>query len=128
VALIILPIFALANTAIVLSGDIGQSLSQSHSIGIILGLVVGKPLGIFLMAYLAVRFGLCALPSDLNWKAIFGAGLLGGIGFTMSIFITLLAFDNAAMINDAKLSILLASFFSGTLGFVVLHKLFRRPV
>ena len=126
VAFIILPIFALANTAIVLSGDLGQTLSQSHSVGIMLGLVVGKPLGIFLMAYLAVRFGLCSLPSDLNWKAIFGVGLLGGIGFTMSIFITLLAFDDAAMINDAKLSILLASLIAGVFGFLMLHRLFRR--
>lgn len=126
VAFIILPIFALANTAIVLSGDLGQTFSQSHSAGILLGLVVGKPLGIFLLAYLAVRLGLCSLPSDLNWKAIFGVGLLGGIGFTMSIFITLLAFDNTTMINDAKLSILLASLMAGVVGFVVLHRLFRR--
>ncbi len=118
VAFIVLPIFALANTAIILSGDIGQTLTQNYSIGIAVGLVVGKPLGIFLLTFLAVSFGLCKLPDDLNWKSIVGVGFLGGIGFTMSIFIALLAFDNQTIINNAKFVILISSLIAGLIGFV----------
>ena len=121
VAFMILPIFALANTAIVFSGDIAQTLTENHSLGIALGLIVGKPLGIFVLTFLAVTFGLCKLPNDLNWKSIFGVGLLAGIGFTMSIFITLLAFDNEAIINNSKLVILLSSLTAGFLGFITLR-------
>lgn len=120
VAFLILPIFALANTAIIISGDITQTLTENYSIGITLGLIVGKPLGIFLITFLAVSIRLCKLPDDLTWKHIFGVGLLGGIGFTMSIFITLLAFDNETIINNAKLVILLSSLIAGLLGFFVL--------
>ena len=126
VAFIILPIFALANTAIVLSGDIGQTLSQNYSLGIALGLIVGKPVGIFLLTFLAVTFGLSKLPGDLNWKVILSVGFLGGIGFTMSIFITLLAFDNEIIINNAKLVILISSFVAGLIGFLSL-KLTLKP-
>ena len=121
VAFIILPIFALANTAIVFSGDISQTLTQNYSLGIALGLIVGKPLGIFLFTFLAVTFGFCKLPNDLNWKSIFGIGLLGGIGFTMSIFVTLLAFDNETIINNSKLIILISSLIAGLFGFFVLN-------
>ena len=120
VAFIILPIFALANTAIVMSGDIGQTLTQNYSIGIAVGLIVGKPLGIFLLTFLAVTFGLCKLPDDISWKSILGVGFLGGIGFTMSIFITLLAFDNETIINNAKFVILISSLIAGLIGFVSL--------
>jgi NhaA family Na+:H+ antiporter len=118
VAFIILPIFALANTAIILSGDIGQTLTQNYSIGIAVGLIAGKPLGIFLLTFLAVKFGLCKLPDDLNWKSILGVGFLGGIGFTMSIFIALLAFNNETIINNAKFVILISSLIAGLIGFV----------
>jgi Na+:H+ antiporter, NhaA family len=117
VAYFILPIFALANTAIILSGDMGQTLTENYSIGIAVGLIVGKPLGIFLLTFLAVTFGLCKLPDDLNWKSILGVGFLGGIGFTMSIFITLLAFDNETIINNAKFVILISSLIAGLIGF-----------
>ena len=120
VAFVILPIFALANTAINLNGNIGHILTQNYSLGIALGLIVGKPIGIFVFSFLAVKLGFCKLPKDLNWKAIFGVGLLGGIGFTMSIFITLLAFDNETTINNAKLIILLSSLLAGTLGLLSL--------
>ncbi|GIM53530.1 Na+/H+ antiporter NhaA [Capnocytophaga cynodegmi] len=120
VAFVILPIFALANTAILSNGNISETLTENYSLGILLGLVLGKPLGIFLLTYLAVTFGFCKLPSELNWKSIFGVGLLGGIGFTMSIFITLLAFDNELIINNAKLIILISSLLAGSLGFVTL--------
>ncbi len=118
VAFIILPIFALANTAIILSSDIGQTLTQNYSLGIAVGLIVGKPLGISLLTFLAVTFGLCKLPDDINWKSILGVGFLGGIGFTMSIFITLLAFDNETIVNNAKFVILISSLIAGLIGFV----------
>ena len=120
VAFIILPVFALANTAIVMSGDISKILTENYSLGIALGLIIGKPLGIFLITFIAVKTGICKLPSDLNWKSVLGVGFLGGIGFTMSIFITLLAFDNETVINNAKFIILLSSLIAGVLGFVFL--------
>ena len=120
VAFIILPIFALANTAIIFNGNIAQTLTENNSLGIALGLIVGKPLGIFLLSFLSVTFGLCKLPTDLNWKSIFGVGLLAGIGFTMSIFVTLLAFDNETIINNSKLVILISSLTAGLLGFLTL--------
>ncbi|HLO45988.1 MAG TPA: Na+/H+ antiporter NhaA [Leadbetterella sp.] len=125
VAFAILPIFALANTAIVLEGDISTVLTQNYSIGIALGLIVGKPLGIFSLSLIAVKLGLCKLPDDLTWKGLFGLGALGGIGFTMSIFITLLAFDNQAIINNAKLVILLSSLLAGIIGFLGLKSILK---
>lgn len=122
VAFVILPLFAIANTCIAITGDWHEGLSHENSIGIILGLVVGKPVGIFLFSLFAVAIGICKLPKDLKWKNIFGVGMLGGIGFTMSIFITLLAFknDGEEVITYSKIAILLASFLSGTLGFICL--------
>lgn len=126
VAFIILPIFALANTAIVVSGDITHTLAENNSLGIALGLIVGKPLGIFVVTFLAVTLGLCKLPTDLHWKSIFGVGLLAGIGFTMSIFITLLAFDDETIINNSKLVILLSSLAAGFLGFISLRQTLKQ--
>lgn len=129
VAFVILPIFALANTAIFFEGDISEILTQNNSLGIALGLIVGKPLGIFLLSFLAVSFGLCKLPSDINWKSVLGVGFLAGIGFTMSIFITLLAFDNDIMvINNSKLVILLSSLMAGLIGFVSLKLILKNTV
>lgn len=119
VAFIILPIFALANTGILVGADWLQSLSSMNSMGIAAGLIAGKPLGVTLFCFLAVMMGICRLPSDLNWRHIFGAGILGGIGFTMSIFITNLAFStNPEIINASKMVILLASLTAGALGFL----------
>ena len=119
VAFLILPIFALANTGIVIGSSWLQDLSSTNSLGILMGLVIGKPLGITLVAYLAVLLGVCRLPADMNWKHVFGAGLLGGIGFTMSIFITNLAFTGeVALINASKIAILLASMLAGSIGFL----------
>lgn len=120
VAFIILPLFALANTCIALGNDWGGSLTDDNSLGIIAGLVFGKPLGIWLFSFIGVGLGLCTLPNDLKWKNILGAGFLGGIGFTMSIFITLLAFDHLDTINNSKIAILAASIIAGTIGFVML--------
>ncbi len=126
VAFIILPIFALANTAISISGNLGQVLTENYSAGVAIGLIIGKPLGIFLLTYTAVKSGLCKLPADLNWKNIFGVGVLGGIGFTMSIFITLLAFENETIINNTKLTILLSSLVAGILGFLLLKATLKK--
>lgn len=122
VAFIILPLFALANTAIVLGSDIVETLHLHYSMGIMLGLVVGKPLGIALFSFIAVSIGLCKLPNDLNWKTIISVGFLGGIGFTMSIFVTLLAFDDHHIINNAKFIILLSSLTAGIIGFLALKQ------
>ena len=128
VAFVILPAFALANTGIVLGAGALDRLAGVNSLGIMLGLLVGKPAGITLLSFVAVAAGVCRLPLDLNWRHVFGAGLLGGIGFTMSIFITNLAFPGSAdEINVSKMSILLASLAAGTAGFVWL-KLFGAPV
>ncbi len=120
VAFFILPLFALANTCIPLGDHLLPSLLHANSVGIILGLVIGKPLGIVLFSLLGVGIGLCTLPSDLKWKNIIGAGFLGGIGFTMSIFITLLAFDDAEVIDHSKIAILVASLLAGCIGFFFL--------
>jgi NhaA family Na+:H+ antiporter len=122
VAFIILPIFALANTGVVIDSGWQKELLSTNGAGIIGGLVLGKPLGITLLSFGAVTIGVCRLPADLKWRHIFGAGLLGGIGFTMSIFITNLAFTgNAEFINASKIAILLASLSAGVLGFVWLR-------
>ena len=128
VAFFILPVFALANTAIVIGVGALPGLTANNSLGIISGLLIGKPLGITLLSFVAVSVGVCRLPLDLNWKHVFGAGLLGGIGFTMSIFITNLAFTGQAeVINASKMAILLASLTAGMVGFLWL-KLFGQPV
>ncbi len=121
VAFLILPLFAVANTCIPLSGNIREGLSQTYSLGIIAGLAIGKPLGILLFSFIAVALGFCTLPDGLNWKRITGAGFLGGIGFTMSIFITLLAFDDSDIINNSKIAILAASLLSGITGYFWLN-------
>ena len=103
--------------AIVIGPDWLAELSSANGLGIRFGLVVGKPLGITLFCLAAVAGGLCRLPSGLGWRHIFGAGLLGGIGFTMSIFIANLAFPgNAQEIDAAKMAILAASLLAGILG------------
>jgi NhaA family Na+:H+ antiporter len=127
VAFVILPIFALCNTGIIIGADWAQNLTSANSAGIIAGLVIGKPLGITLLSFAAVAIGICRLPLDLNWRHIAGAGLLGGIGFTMSIFITNLAFvGNSEIINASKMAIFLASLTAGTIGFLWL-KLLGKP-
>ncbi|MBI5214273.1 MAG: Na+/H+ antiporter NhaA [Ignavibacteriae bacterium] len=118
VAYFILPLFACANTAIALSLHTFQdSFVQPFALGIFFGLVVGKSVGIMVFSYFSVFIGLCKLPSDINWKQLSGVGFLGGIGFTMSIFITLLAFDESDIINNSKIMILLASLIAGTVGY-----------
>jgi NhaA family Na+:H+ antiporter len=119
VAFIILPIFALANTGITIEAGWMNDLMSANSLGIMLGLILGKPLGVSLFCCFAVITGICHLPADLKWLHIVGAGILGGIGFTMSIFITNLAFPaSVEIINAAKMAILFASLSAGVLGFI----------
>jgi NhaA family Na+:H+ antiporter len=124
VAFLILPIFALANTGILIGSGWAGELTSANSLGIMVGLAIGKPMGITLLSFIAVTIGICRLPLDLNWKHILGAGLLGGIGFTMSIFITNLAFaGDASVINASKMAILIASVTAGAIGFIWLKLL-----
>lgn len=126
VAFLILPIFALANTGILLSGDWPRTLVSHNSLGIIAGLVLGKPIGILLFCFLAIRSKRCQLPEQTNWGQLLGVGLLAGIGFTMSIFITNLAFDNEAIIQHSKIAILAASLIAGLLGYSCLFASLRK--
>jgi NhaA family Na+:H+ antiporter len=105
---LILPLFALANTAILIPSNFIQSLNTTVSMGILFGLVIGKPLGIFLVSRLLVALNLASLPRHIEWKQVFGMGTLAGIGFTMSIFTTMLAFADLASRDIAKISILSA--------------------
>jgi len=126
VAFIILPIFALANTAIIINFNSSGTLIPNYAIGIIAGLVIGKPVGIYLFSFLSVKFKVAQLPEDLLWKPILGVALLGGIGFTMSIFITLLAFTDTEIINHAKLYIIIASLLSGIIGLFYLKVVLKK--
>lgn len=128
VSFLILPIFALANTAIALSFKDSKSLFPIYAYAIIFGLVIGKPLGIFLFSYLSVKLNFSKLPSDLNWPKIIGVGILGGIGFTMSIFITLLAFTDEQVINNTKLHIIMASLIAGILGLLFLKSVLKEEI
>lgn len=128
VAFVILPLFALANTGIALDDNWAGSLSHACSLGIMAGLIIGKPLGIWLFSFIGVGLGICALPNDLKWKNIFGAGLLGGIGFTMSIFITLLAFDDETTVTNSKIAILLASAIAGLIGLIWLKMTLKNTI
>ena len=121
VAFVIMPVFAFANAGVTLEGDIGAAFSSPLTIGIILGLLVGKPLGIVLFAWIAVKVGFAALPQYVSWVQVTGVGLLGGIGFTMAIFISSLAFSDAELITQSKLSIFVASIMTGILGYVILR-------
>lgn len=121
VAFLILPLFALANTAITFPSNWTEGLMHTNSLGILLGLAIGKPLGIFLITFIAVYLGFCKLPQGLKWQHIIGAGMLGGIGFTMSIFITLLAFDNPQYIVSSKIAILIASLLAAIIGLLFLR-------
>jgi NhaA family Na+:H+ antiporter len=117
----IMPLFALANAGVPLGEGIAEALSSPVALGIVLGLVVGKPLGITLFAWLAVRSGLSELPEGTGWRHIYGAGWLAGIGFTMSLFITDLAFSEDSLVEVAKLDILGASLIAGAVGWTILR-------
>lgn len=120
VYLLILPLFVLSNTAIVLQGAMLRNIFQPHAMGIIAGLLVGKPLGIVLFSWIVLALGWAKLPAQMTRKHLWGAGCLGGIGFTMSIFIATLSFADPLMVDSAKIAILLASVAAAVLGGVLL--------
>ncbi len=121
VAFLIMPLFALVNTAIVLNVEALSSLSSPIGIGIGFGLILGKVIGISLFTYIAIQLKWSAMPTHCNAKHIIGAGFLAGIGFTMSIFIALLSFSDLQSQTTAKLAILVASIISGIIGFAILR-------
>lgn len=127
VAFLVMPLFALANAGVTLGGgSLAQVGTQDVLLGIILGLVLGKPIGIIGASWLAVRLGWCRLPADLDWAGISLAALLGGIGFTMSIFVATLAFDDNSLLAAAKLGILLASLTAALIGLSLGYLMARR--
>ena len=120
-ALFILPLFAFVNAGVSLGGRALDILAEPVTLGIVAGLVLGKVTGISLMSWLAVRCGLAQLPAEVTWPQVVGAGLLGGVGFTMSLFVSELAFDSESMLNAAKLGVLVASLAAGVGGYLVLR-------
>lgn len=122
VGFIIMPLFALANTNIHFEAAMLSGVTGALGLGIIIGLVIGKPVGIMVFSWLSVKFKVGKLPDGINWRHIFGIGLLAGIGFTMSIFIALLSFGDSIYGAEAKFAILIASLLSGIGGFVYLKK------
>jgi len=124
VSYLVMPIFALSNAGVNFSGgDFGSVMSNPIAIGILGGLAVGKPVGITLLSWAAVKLGLADLPESITFRHIIGASLLAGIGFTMALFIANLAFVDSAELNAAKISILIASAVAGVAGFALLRSL-----
>ena len=115
----IMPVFALANAGVVLGGGVAAIVAPI-SLGVICGLVLGKPIGIAALSWLATRIGMAALPSGVGWRQILGVGMMGGIGFTMSLFVAALAFGNGLELETAKVGILTASAVSGMAGALLL--------
>jgi Na+:H+ antiporter, NhaA family len=124
---IIMPVFALANTNISFEDTSISMLGNGLSIGIIAGLLVGKPIGIMLFSWLAVTLKVGVLPADAKWSHIFGLGIVGGIGFTMSIFIALLSFDNTELQIAAKFAVLITSAIAGLTGYLLLSLIGNKP-
>jgi NhaA family Na+:H+ antiporter len=120
VAYIIVPVFAFANAGVNVRGNLLVALTSPIALGIIFGLVLGKPLGITLFAWLAVRLRVAQLPFAVTWLQLFSASWLGGIGFTMSLFIASAAFRTPELLDVAKIAILAASLLASTIGFVLL--------
>ena len=120
VAFFILPLFALANTGILFESSLKDALINDNSLGIIFGLVIGKPLGIMLMLFIGVKTKVISLPKGIQWKHIAATGFLAGIGFTMSIFITLLAFNSPGLVVNSKIAVLISSLIAAVVGFFFL--------
>jgi NhaA family Na+:H+ antiporter len=126
VAYVIMPLFALANAGVTLDARADDSSATSIMLGVILALVLGKPAGILLGSWAAVRLGWSVLPQGVTWAGVAVAGCLGGIGFTMSIFIATLAFEDAALLAAAKRGVLVASFMAGSIGLLAGYAYTRR--
>ena len=122
VSYFIMPVFALANAGVVLKGGLFSTLVQPVTLGIMTGLIFGKQIGVFIASYIAVKFKWADLPSGMTWKRLYGLSWLAGIGFTMSLFITSLAFTETKILVMAKAGILFASLISGTVGAFILSR------
>ena len=122
----IMPLFAVANTNIHIEAGMVEGLLTNMGLGIFIGLVLGKPVGIGLMSWVVVKTGIGTLPAKATWSHIIGLGLLGGIGFTMSIFIALLSYVDPSMQGEAKFAILISSIVAGITGFLVLSSINKR--
>ncbi len=116
----IIPLFAFANTNITWQPEMVHGLTAPLGLGIFFGLFFGKPIGILLTSWLCTRLGIASLPEGSTWMHIIGVGMLAGIGFTMSIFISILSFNNPLFVSEAKISVLLTSIIAGTIGYLVL--------
>jgi NhaA family Na+:H+ antiporter len=123
---LIMPLFALANTNITFESGMVEGLFTPLGMGIVLGLFLGKPIGIFIASWLSIKTGLSKMPDKAGWSHIIGVGMLAGIGFTMSIFISILSFANPELLAEAKFSILTASILSGIMGSFLLKTLHKR--
>lgn len=124
---LIMPLFALTNTNIRFEEGMLDGLTTTLGLGIILGLVIGKPLGITLLSWITVKLGISSMPNRAGWAHVVGVGMLGGIGFTMSVFIALLSFPGEHLIlAEAKFSILVGSVLSGILGYAMLSRVSKR--
>jgi len=122
VAFVIMPVFAFANAGVSLGGGAaGDAVASPVALGVVIGLLLGKPLGITASAWLAVRAGVAQLPGGVSWRMIFGAGVLGGIGFTMALLIAGLAFGQNERVDLAKVAILAASAMAGVVGWALLR-------
>ncbi|MBW2457772.1 MAG: Na+/H+ antiporter NhaA [Deltaproteobacteria bacterium] len=125
-AFFVLPLFALANAGVAVQGSLVDALRDPIALGIIVGLFLGKPIGIFVFAWLAVKLRLADLPAGVSWLPLLGTAMLGGVGFTMSLFIGGLAFADPAALDTAKVGILAASLLSGALGLATLWWTLRK--
>ena len=121
VAFGIIPLFALANAGVELKGELGEAFTSGVTLGVLFGLLIGKPLGITLFAWLATRLKVAALPNGCGWRALHGVSWLGGIGFTMSLFVTGLAFGDALRVTEAKVGIFAASFLAALVGWMIIR-------
>lgn len=128
VTFIIIPLFAIANTAITFSSEMVGGLTSNMGLGIMVGLFMGKVVGIFGTSFLCIKSGLAQLPDQARWLHLVGVGMLGGIGFTMSIFVSLLSFDNPLHVEEAKLAVLVGSLISGLCGYFFLRALGKKTV
>lgn len=123
---LILPLFALANTNIEFVDGMIGGLASPLGLGIVLGLFIGKPVGIFIASWISVKIGLSQKPTGSTWIHLLGVGMLAGIGFTMSIFISILSFEDEFLLSEAKFSILVGSILSAIAGSVALNIIYRR--
>jgi NhaA family Na+:H+ antiporter len=125
VAFVVMPVFALANAGVALDGGLLDALSGRVALGVLIGLIIGKQLGIFAFAWLAIQTGIAVKPNGVTWRQIYGISWLGGIGFTMSIFITGLALDGEELVSESKLAIFVASLICGAVGWWILRTPYR---